>query len=169
MSKVPLLLGYLCIVIAALTLSGAFAIAGFFLGILFVVVVSLAWGIFTWRMWNFGSNLCMLIFVLGISLTAIFEASRLILLISLLATLSAWDLVAFHVRLSATLKVNDKDQLVRVHILRLISVLILGLALPLLAYGLQFRMQFWHVFLLGILLLAGLSQVFVQLKRSSNG
>ena len=32
----------------------------------------------------------------------------------------------------------------------------------------QFDLKFWQVFLLGILFLAGLSQVFAQLKRSSN-
>jgi hypothetical protein len=167
-SKIPLLLGYFCIVIAASALSSAFAIAEFFLGIGVTVLVSVTWGVFIWRKWIFGSILCLLIFVLGISLAVIFKGSRLILLISLLATLSAWDLAAFHLRLSASKHVTKKDQLIRTHLLRLSSVLVIGLALPLLTFGLQFDLKFWQVFLLGILLLMGLSQIFVQLKRGSN-
>ena len=168
MLKEPLHLGYISIIIAAITLSITFAIAGFFLGSAITVVVSIAWGIFIWRKWIFGSILCLLILVLGISLAAIFAGSRLILLISLLATLSAWDLAAFHIRLSVCRNIADKNQLIQTHLLRLASVMIIGLALPLLTFSLRFNLVFWQVFLLGVLLLAGLSQVFAQLKHSSN-
>ena len=168
MFKESLPLSYICLVIATLSLSSAFAIAGFFLGIMVTTVVSFAWGIFLWREWEFGNILCMLVFVLGISLGAIFESPRLILLISLLATLSAWDLAAFHARLSASKNIADKERLIQSHLLRLSGVLILGLALPLVAFVYQFDLKFWQVFLLGILLLAGLSQIFAQLKRGSN-
>lgn len=110
----------------------------------------------------------MLVILLGISLAVTLGASRLIVLISLLATLSAWDLAAFSIRLSVSNNIADEERIIRTHLLRLVSVLILGLTLPLLAFGLQLDLKFWQVFLLGILLLAGLSQVFAQLKRSSN-
>lgn len=158
----------ICITIAALTLSSAFAAVGFVLGIAVTLLVSIAWGIFVWRVWLMGSVLCMLIFVLGISLGAILEASRLILLFSLLATLSAWDMAAFQKRLLKSPKLENEDELTRIHLLRLVSVLIIGMILPLLAFGLQFDLKFWQVFLLGILLLVGLSQVFSQFKHSSS-
>ena len=132
------------------------------------MIVSFAWGIFLWLKWGFGSIFCMLIILLGISLAAIFEASRVIVLISLLATLSAWDLAAFYIRLISSNNIAHEDHLLQTHLLRLVMVLILGLTLPLLTFGLQFDLKFWQVFLLGVLLLVGLSQVFAQLKRSSN-
>lgn len=89
------------------------------------------------------------------------------LLVSLLATLAAWDLDTFHNRLVVSKKIIAEEELVRAHLLRLISVLILGAALPSIAFALQFDLKFWQVFLLGMLLLLGLSQVFVQLKRSN--
>jgi hypothetical protein len=167
MLKAPLPLSFFCIFIAALTLTGAFAFQGSFLGIAVTIVVSAAWGIFIWRKWILGSNLCMLILVLGISLAAFFEGSRLILFTSLLMILAAWDLGAFYMRFSSYQNIADEDQLIRTHLLRLSGVLLLGLVLPFLAFSFQFSLKFWEVFLLGVLLLAGLSLVFAQLKRSS--
>ena len=168
MPKGSLNLSYLCIVIAALSLSIGFSLAGFLLGIAVAVVVSITWGVSIWRKWVFGNILCILVILLGISLAVTLGASRLIVLISLLATLSAWDLAAFSIRLSVSNNIADEERIIRTHLLRLVSVLILGLTLPLLAFGLQLDLKFWQVFILGILLLAGLSQVFAQLKRSSN-
>ena len=167
MYKKPLHLSYICLAVAALTISSVFSISGFFLGIVVTVVVAIAWGIFIWRKWLFGNILSMLIFVLGISLGAIFEGSRLILFIGLLATLSTWDLAAFHAQLSASENIAEEYRLIRTHLLRLASALIIGLVLPLVAFTFQLDLAFWQVFLLGILLIAGLSQIFVQLKRGN--
>jgi hypothetical protein len=163
----PVHLSYFCILIAVLCLASAFAIAGFILGSAISLVVGAGWGIFSWRKWTVGTILSMLMIVLGISLATISGGSRLMLLISLLATLAAWDLDTFHNRLAASKKIITEEELVRAHLLRLISVLILGVALPSIAFALQFDLKFWQVFLLGMLLLLGLSQVFVQLKRSN--
>jgi hypothetical protein len=163
----PVHLSYFCILIAVLCLASAFAIAGFLLGSAISLVVGAGWGIFSWRKWTVGTILSMLMIVLGISLATISGGSRLMLLISLLATLAAWDLDTFHNRLAASKKIITEEELVRAHLLRLISVLILGVALPSIAFALQFDLKFWQVFLLGMLLLLGLSQVFVQLKRSN--
>jgi hypothetical protein len=85
-----------------------------------------------------------------------------------MATLFTWDLAAFHARLSTSENIADKNQLIRSHLLRLASVLALGLALPVVTFAFQFDLKFWQVFFLAILLLAGLSQIFAQLKRGSN-
>ena len=168
MLRGTLLISYISLVIAALTLSSELADVGFIFGIPVTILVSVAWGIFIWRKWNTGCILCMLILVLEISLTTILDGSQLILLISLLATLTTWDLATFYIRLSSNKHIVHEELLIRSHLKRLVGVILLGLALPLLAYGLQLDLQFWQVFLLGILLLTGLSQVFSQLKRSSS-
>ena len=163
----PLHLSYFCVAISVFSLAGIFAATDFMLGSVITLAVGAGWGIFLWRKWTIGSILSLLMIVLGISLAVILGGSRLMLLVSLLAALSAWDLDAFHVRLAACEKIHDEDELFRTHLLRLASVLILGLVLPSVAFALQFELKFWQVFLLGILLLLGLSQVFGQLKRSN--
>ena len=163
----PLHLSYFCIGIAVLSLASVFAVTDFILGSVISLAVGTGWGLFLWRKWTIGSILSMLVIVLGISLATILGGSRLFLLLSLLAVLAAWDLDAFHIRLSGCDNLNAEEELVRTHLLRLAAVLILGLALPVVAFALQFDLKFWQVFLLGILLLLGLSQVFGQLKRSN--
>ena len=165
MLKAPLYLGFFSLVIAAMTLSSAFVIERFILGVLVTLMVSIAWGIFLWREWVLGSILCMLIFILGISLAAILEGSRLILLISILATLSTWDLTAFHARLATSRDIANQGYLINAHLIRLAYVLIIGLTLPLLTFTFHYELKFWQVFLLGILLLASLSYLFSQLRR----
>lgn len=167
MQKSSLFHSFIALIIATLALVSAFATVNFFIGSALTVVIAMAWGVFIWRRWEFGGILCMLILVLGNSLAVILGGSRLIALTSLLATLSTWDLAAFHNHLSSSSHIINQDQLIRSHLFRLISVVIIGLTLPLLTFRLQLDLEFWQVFLLGILLIAGLSQVFAQFKRSS--
>lgn len=157
-----------CIFLASLALSAVFTAVGFPIGLVVAVLVSFAWGISIWRKWRTGNILCMLIFVLGISLGAILEGSRYILLLSLLSTMASWDLAAFFSRLSTDANISNENELIRTHLFRLMSVLIIGVVLSLLALSMQIDLKFWQVFLLGILLLLGLSQLFAQLKRSNN-
>ena len=167
MSKQFLILAYISIFIAATTLSAVFISSNLLLGVAAIVLTAMAWGIFILRDWGLGSFVCMLLFVLGISSGGVLRGSQHFLLITLLAILSAWDLGTFYGRLSANMNVNNQNQLIKTHLIRLVAVLMMGLALPLLALGLQFDLEFWQVFLLGGLLLAGLSQVFIQIKRSA--
>lgn len=163
----PLQLCFFSITTAILTLSSAFVTMDFFLGIGITILIGIGWAVFVWRKWITGSILSMLIVVLGISLAVIFDGSQWVLLISLLATLSAWDLATLHVKLSTNENISNGDILIRTHLQRLFSVLILGITLPSITFFMQFDLKFWQVFLLGILLLAGLSQVFIQLKRDN--
>lgn len=161
-------LAFLFLFFATLSLCGAFWITGFPLGIPVSIIISIVWGIIIWRKWGIGNSFCMLIFLLGISLAAVIEAPRFLILISLITIISTWDLATFYFRLIASPKIKHESNLIRSHLLRLFSILILGLCLTILTFGMQLRLKFWQVFLLGILLLVGLSQVFIQLKRSNN-
>ena len=161
-------IAYLFLVIATMSLCGAFWITGFPIGIPVSMIISVVWGIFIWRKWGFGNSFCMLIFLLEISLAAIIEAPRFLILISLIAIISTWDLATFYFRLIDSPNINYESNLIRTHILRLFSILILGLSLTILSFAMQLSLKFWQVFLLGILLLVGLSQVFIQLKRSNS-
>ena len=162
----PLHLSFLSIAISVLTLGGAFAAQGFYWGIVVAVTVGLSWMLLA-RSWIYGNTISMLVMILGISLEAMFGGARLFLLISLLAALSAWDLAGFHKCLAASENLSQEETLIRTHLARLGSVLILGLALPLISFAMQFKLEFWQVFLLGMTLLVGLSQAFRQLKRNT--
>lgn len=164
----PVHLAYGSIAIVILTLSVSFASAGFIWGIFIAVLVGAAWAISIWRDWRLVETLSLFCVILGISIMALqTEETRVSLLISTLATLAAWDLTGFTRLLGDYELVNAADELIRTHLLRLFSILILGLVLPLMAYALQFELRFWQAFLLGVILLVGLSQVFSQFKRSN--
>jgi hypothetical protein len=164
----PQQLSFMCLLIATLALSSLFLTAGWVFGIIGTFIMSIVWGIFIAQNWNLGSNISIIIFVLAICLAATFETSRSVLLVSLLAALSTWDLAAFHNKLSICQNIADIDHLTRTHLSRLIIVLILGLSLSFLTFGLQLNLKFWQVFVLGIMLLVSLTQVFKQLRQSSN-
>jgi hypothetical protein len=160
---------YFSITIAILALAISFATAGFIWGIIIAFIIGAAWILSIWRGWRSGGILSMFCLIFGISAAALQEdGSRVALLISTVATLATWDLSAFASVLNANENIAAKDDLIRNHLLRLSSVLILGIALPLIAFALQFDLKFWQAFLLGVVLLIGLSQVFTQLKRSQS-
>ena len=165
----PLYLGYIAITITTLTLSTSLVNSGFVWGIGVAVFVGIFWVISAWRYWRVGSILSLFFIVLGISVVATQnENVRVSLLISTVATLIAWDLSAFDRLLSANKQIISENELIRNHLTRLVSVLILSSVLPLFSFALHFDLQFWQAFLLGVILLAGLSQVFTQLKRSNS-
>lgn len=163
----PLPLSYICLAIGILCLSAAFAMTGFFWGVLVIVLIGGLWAVSIWRSWRNLEILSPIFVVLGISIATLAEGSRFLLLASTLAILTAWDLAAFQKNLAANEEILTVDLLIRTHLLRLFSVLILGATLPVIAFALQFDLKFWQVFLLGLVLLLGLSQVFSQLRRSS--
>ena len=136
--------------------------------ILIILLVGGLWGVSIWRAWRKVEVLSLFFVILGISVAAIADGSRLLLLVSALAILATWDLSAFQGTLAANEGIYAEGELIRTHLLRLFSVLIVGATLPMIAFALQFDLKFWQVFLLGIVLLLGLSQVFSQLKRSSH-
>jgi hypothetical protein len=168
MTKTLQYLTYLFLVLASLTLCGAFWVTGFPMGIPVSIIISIVWGIFIWRNWDVGNNFCLMILLLGISLAAVIEAPRLLILISMITIISTWDLATFYFQLIASPIINDESKLIQSHLLRLFSILILGFSLTIVTFGMQLSLKFWQVFLLGILLLVGLSQVFIQLKRSNS-
>jgi hypothetical protein len=164
----PLHLGYGSIAIATLTLAVSFANVGFLWGIGLALFVGAAWAVSVWRSWGMGKTVSLFCIILGISMVAVqTESARVSLLISALAALAAWDLISFAQVLQDFEQIIAEEELIRAHLLRLFSLLIVGLALPLIAFMLQFELRFWQAFLLGVILLVGLSQVFSQFKRSS--
>ena len=164
----PLYLSYLSLAITLLTLSVIFVMTGFSWGVIINGLVGSLWGLAIWRKWRVGNMLSLFFVILGISLAVMAGGSRILALFSTLAALATWDFASFHRKLLGNDEIHEEDEIIRTHLLRLSSVLILGVTLPLAAFTLSIELRFWQVFLLGAILLLGLSQVFAQLKRSSN-
>jgi hypothetical protein len=164
----PLHLGYGSIAIVTLTLAISFVSVGLLWGIGVALLVGAVWAISVWRSWRVGKTVSLFCAILTISMVSVqAEDARVTLLISTLAALAAWDLLSFAQVLQDYEEIIAEEQLIRTHFLRLFSILMVGLALPLIAFTLQFELRFWQAFLLGVILLAGLSQVFSQFKRSN--
>lgn len=164
----PLYLGFTTITIATLTLSISLASIGFYSGISVAVFVGIFWAISAWRNWGGGNTMSLFFIILGVGIVALQnESMRLFLLLSAITALVAWDLTNFDILIRINQQIIARDELIRTHLLRLSSVVILGLTLPLIVFSLQFELQFWQAFLLGVILLVGLTQIFTQLKRSN--
>jgi hypothetical protein len=164
----PLYLSYISLIFALLILSVMFAQTGFIWGIVINIIVGFLWGLAIWRSWRIGGLLGLFFVILGISVAVIAAGVRWLSLVSTLSVLATWDLSSFHRKLSDNEEIREEDELIRIHLLRLSGVMLLGLTLPAIAFVLTIELKFWQVFLLGALLVLGLSQVFSQLKRSSN-
>ena len=162
-----LFLSYISLVVAFVSLSLAFAMTKSLWIVLIVFVLCILWGLAIRRHWRLWETLSLFFIILNISIAAMTGSSRWLVLASSLATLTTWDLSAFHRKLSENKDIRAENELIRTHLLRLSSVLFLGLALPTIAFAMTFELKFWQVFVLGVVLLLGLSQVFSQLKRSS--
>ena len=164
----PKHLSYFSITIASAGLASAFALEGFIWAIGVALLVGLAWIVSTRWGWQRGSTLSMFCFMLGISGAALQEnIYRGLLLTSTIATLAAWDLSSFARLLEIHQNIASKEDLIRIHHRRLSAVIMIGFVLPMVAFALQLELKFWQAFLLGVILLFGLSQVFSQLRRSS--
>jgi hypothetical protein len=95
-------------------------------------------------------------------------APKGLMLIGAVLALAAWDVDHFTQRLTSVEYGESVRTLERSHILRLLSVTVLGLALGAIALVSQVRLGLGLVFLLGLLAILGLSQAVRFLRRESD-
>ena len=161
-------LTYFSVAIAVFALAAGFLLAGFPLATLSALLIGALWGLSTQKDWVTGETISLVLMVLVISFAGLLNAARILLLVSALGTLAAWDLGNFHRTRLQNENIANAEHLTREHLSRLLVVLMIGVALPLIAFSLQFELQFWQVFAMGFILLFGLGQIFIRLKRSDN-
>ncbi len=88
-------------------------------------------------------------------------------LLSLVATLGAWDLDHFLQRLRSVERVAFESGLGREHLRRLVLVEALGYVTGLLALTTRVSISFWWVVLLGILLVISISRIIAFVRKQA--
>jgi hypothetical protein len=159
---------YIAIVLAMLSLSIGFALVGFWLGIIFAVVVGLLWLIALWRGWRQIIGLSVFLFVGTAAVGTWLEVSTGWLLFGIVAALIAWDLGDFARRFQQTEHIQNYAALQRIHLQRLAIVAGLGLLLGGVALSFELRLNMWWGIFLGALVIIGLSQAIGRLRRESD-
>ncbi len=91
-----------------------------------------------------------------------------LMLVAVVAAMTAWDLSEFQLRLPPTRPVGSTLDLERQHLWRLVLVDALGLALAALALEVRIDLGLGSALLLGVLVVVGLSQAVRFLRRQSD-
>lgn len=155
------------IVLAVSALAGAYAEAG--LWIPAALIVSLAVSvIFTQRSgkaWT--ASLTTVLLASAAAVGAWLELQGWLLLMGLIAALSAWDLDAFARQLRSVDAVEQEQALKRRHLERLLIVDALALLLGVSALTVQIRLSFGLALVLALIALVGLSRALGFLGRGS--
>jgi hypothetical protein len=153
--------------LATLALTTGYALQALWIWTIIIVALGLFWLLGQRRGWSSVTGLAFILFI-GTAAFGIWQdVSAGWMLFGLIATLVAWDLVLFTRRLAQAGQVEAEAALARVHLQRLLLIASLGLLLGSVALRFQFELNLgWSIFL-GILAIAGLSQVIGFLRRES--
>jgi len=91
------------------------------------------------------------------------------LLVSVTATLSAWDLHQFMSRLKQAGRVEKRTELERLHLKRIMSVAGLGIVLGAIALAVELKLSFGWMLFFGIILFLCLNRIFDLLGKEDKG
>lgn len=130
-----------------------------------VLTVGLLWLFFQprYRIWI--ASIGLFLFVCASGTGAWLGLSPILMGISILGSLSAWDLAGFSHRLLRAALEDDLRQLKKSHLLRLAGLM--GISLVLLLPGLLIRLNipFWWLFLLALAVVLGITQLVNRMQR----
>lgn len=129
-------------------------------------VIGLLWLAAFWRHWTWAASLGLLVFVGAAGLGVWIGLPPIMMGFSVLASLSAWDLAHFSLRLSKAAPEDDLRKIRNHHLLRLAGQGALGLVLILAAVLLQLKITFGWLFLLAILAVIGVMQLADRIRQA---
>ena len=128
--------------------------------------LSLIWLAGIWRDWDWSPFIGFITLTGVAALGAGLGVMPMGMLVALIATLVAWDLHRFLLRLANADFVIDKASLQRIHLRRLVIVAGVGVVLGILALNLEFNLKLGWLILMGLIVALGLSWVVGFVRRS---
>lgn len=165
-------LGVVCIVLAAAALALGCGLGGWPALSAVAVLLGLAWLLGRWRGWGWMSSAGLVSFAAAAAAGVWLGFGVGWMLAGLVSALCAWDLDHFARRLEAVpwdgATAARRRDLERRHLLRLLAVAGGGFLLAVVALQATVRLTFIPAFLLGLLVLAGLSRAIAYLQRQGD-
>jgi hypothetical protein len=135
-------------------------------------VVAVGVGIFQlvgkWRGWRWAGSAALILFAGAAAMGVRLGADASWMLLGVVAALAAWDLDHFAFRLEFAPSDEVARSLERHHLLRLLIVVVLGLALGVAALNIRAAFGFGTAVVLGLLAILGLSRAIGFLRRESD-
>ena len=154
--------------VAAAALGLGYWLVGAWLGTFVAVAAGLFQLFGKWRDWRWAGSVAFILFAgtaaMGVRLGA--EASWMLL--GVVAAIATWDLDHFYLRLEFAPSDEVARNLERHHLLRLLIVVVLGLALGAAALNIRASFGFGTAVVLGLLAILGLSRAVSFSRRESD-
>jgi hypothetical protein len=156
-----------CIVLATLGLALGFTLGGEELLAPVVTILGILWLVAVQREWQWVTTIALIGFVVGAAFAALKGFLPGLMLVVLVAVLSAWDLVSMLARFGRVKKEAVEGGIERRHLYRLAAVDGIGLLLGSAGLLLKLNLSFGVELLLGLVVAIGLSQLILYLRRSN--
>jgi len=152
--------------VAAAALAAGFWISGSFVGALAAALAAFMWYYTSLRSMHGYETALLLVFVLGAAGGYYWlSISPLLILLTAVASLGAWDLDYFLQRLKTAEHVEGEQGLGISHLRRLATTEALGLLLGVIAAALHTTVSFWLAVVLVLLGVVGVSQLILYVRR----
>ena len=133
-----------------------------------VVVVGVLWGLGQWRGLDWPGGVGLFLFA-AVAAYGVLQGQAIFWLLGgLVLALLAWDLAGFQRRLEAGPEVRQATRLMQVHLLRLSLLVITGLILSRVAFGLRLDLNYLWAIGLGLAGVYGLSRAVRFARRGSD-
>lgn len=130
-----------------------------------VLTVGLLWLFFLLRYRIWIASIGLFLFVCASGTGAWLGMSPILMGISILGSLSAWDLAGFFHRLRRAAVDDDLRQLKKSHLLQLAGLMGISLVLLLLGLLIRLNIPFWWLFLMTLAVVLGITQLVNRMQR----
>lgn len=157
----------LSIILASSTLAVGYGLEGLWLPTAAVLSLGGVWLFAQRAKWGWMAWLMLTLLTLAAAVGASFGVNAVLMLVGLIASLSAWDLDGFVRQLRTVDKVEHESVLQRRHLRRLLVVDILGLLSGILALAVEVELSFALALVLGLVALIALSRAIGLFRRES--
>jgi uncharacterized membrane protein len=155
-------------VVATFLLATGYASRGTWQWSALIIAFGIFWLYAQRRMWGRVASFGLIFFVLAAGRGIFMDISTGWLLLSVVATLAAWDLDYFVRRLKKVERVEKPHDLEQRHLKRLMSVAALGLLLGGVAIAVEVQLNFGWVLFWGVVLILGMSRLIDLLNREND-
>lgn len=162
-----IIFGMICILVATLPLAAGYFQVNLPPVTIVCLLAGFIWLISLWQRVDWAASVGLLVVACAAMLGVWLGLSPLLLAISLLSGLLAWDLSDFSNRLRRAACADDLSLLVKRHLLRLGGLGGLSLILMIVALFVHVRISFGWLLLIAIVLIFGLLQLARHLRQSS--
>jgi len=148
----------------ALVLS--YAMHGLWAAVFLISPLGLLWLLGQWRGWRGLASVTFVVFVGAAVVGLWLDVPETLMLLAVVAALTAWDLDHFARRLRVVERVEGAQSLERHHLQRLFIVDGLGVVLSAAALGFEVKLSFGAAFLLGLLMVLAVSRAIGSLRSA---